>query len=131
MLEMNGEIVSVSVPELRTPKYKITADSVDELFVKLIRLLERFQWPGFRVTKTKKTKKYEITFPGGPRLELNGLIPRTVKISITIRPLEAYERWNMYGDLNRQRSVVESCKMPYGMRLRRGFAILRGNKHNL
>jgi hypothetical protein len=131
MLEINREIASFPSPAPEDPKYTLTGDSIEEISVKLVRMMVDTQWPGFRVTITKKTQKYKITLPGGPRFALkNGLVPMELMILIRIRQMSESERPDENG-WYRQRSVVELCALPLGMRLNRGFAILSGNKHDL
>jgi hypothetical protein len=137
MLQINGQREDreasplPTVSSLGDAKYTLTGNSIEELVVKLVRMMVDAQWPGFRITITKKTQKYKIILPGGPRFALkNGLVPMEVIILITIRQISDTESPDENG-WYRQRSVVELCAMPIGMKLSRGFAILSGNKHDL
>jgi hypothetical protein len=113
--------------ETESAKYSVGGNCLEEVFFKLAVLLAKHGWPGFRVTNYKKSQKYEIVLPGGPRFTLkNGLTPLEVRLRFKIYPLKETE-----GDRNRQKSVFDYSNIPYGMRLARGFAILSGNKHDL
>lgn len=107
--------------------FSIGGNSIEEVFVKFALLLAKHDWPGFSRKKYKKSQRFEIILPGGPRFALeNGLAPLEVKLTIKICPSK--------GTRDHERSewsVLDYSNMSYGMRLARGFAILSGNKHDL